>query len=58
MREMGYCPGIENYSRHITGRPQGEPPYSLLDYFPKNFLLFIDESHITVPQLNGHVQRR
>ncbi|MEK6791966.1 MAG: excinuclease ABC subunit UvrB [Deltaproteobacteria bacterium] len=53
LEEMGYCPGIENYSRHITGRPQGEPPYSLLDYFPKNFLLFIDESHITVPQLGA-----
>ncbi len=51
--EMGYCPGIENYSRHITGRLPGEPPYTLIDYFPDDYLLFIDESHITVPQLNG-----
>ncbi len=51
--EMGYCPGIENYSRHISGRLPGEPPYTLIDYFPEDFLLFIDESHITVPQLNG-----
>ncbi|MBI5587635.1 MAG: excinuclease ABC subunit UvrB [Deltaproteobacteria bacterium] len=53
MEEMGYCPGIENYSRHITGRVAGEPPYTLIDYFPDDYLLFIDESHITVPQLNG-----
>ncbi len=53
LAEMGYCPGIENFSRHITGRLPGEPPYTLIDYFPKDFLLFIDESHITVPQLNG-----
>jgi len=53
MEEMGYCPGIENYSRHITGRLPGEPPYTLIDYFPEDFILFIDESHITVPQLNG-----
>lgn len=53
MEEMGYCPGIENYSRHISGRLPGEPPYTLLDYFPDDFLLFIDESHITIPQLNG-----
>ncbi len=51
--EMGYCPGIENYSRHITGRSPGEPPFTLIDYFPDDFLLFIDESHITVPQLNA-----
>ena len=51
--EMGYCPGIENYSRHITGRLPGEPPYTLMDYFPKDHLLFIDESHIGVPQLVG-----
>jgi len=51
--EMGYCPGIENYSRHITGREPGEPPFTLIDYFPDDFLLFIDESHITVPQLNA-----
>ncbi|MBI5237342.1 MAG: excinuclease ABC subunit UvrB [Deltaproteobacteria bacterium] len=53
LEEMGYCPGIENFSRHITGRLPGEPPYTLIDYFPKDFLLFVDESHITVPQLNG-----
>ncbi|MEW5762350.1 MAG: excinuclease ABC subunit UvrB [Bacillota bacterium] len=53
LREMGYCKGIENYSRHITGRAPGEPPYTLLDYFPDDFLVFIDESHITVPQLGG-----
>ena len=53
MEEMGYCPGIENYSRHISGRAPGEPPYTLIDYFPDDYLLFIDESHITVPQLNG-----
>ncbi|MBI5827202.1 MAG: excinuclease ABC subunit UvrB [Deltaproteobacteria bacterium] len=51
--EMGYCPGIENYSRHITGRLSGEAPYTLIDYFPDDYLLFIDESHITIPQLNG-----
>jgi excinuclease ABC subunit B len=53
MIEMGYCHGIENYSRHLTGRAPGEPPPTLLDYFPKEFLVIIDESHITVPQLNG-----
>lgn len=53
LEEMGYCPGIENYSRHITGRPPGEPPYTLIDYFPKDFIMFIDESHISVPQLGG-----
>jgi len=53
MIEMGYCHGIENYSRHLTGRAPGEPPPTLLDYFPKNFLVIIDESHISVPQLNG-----
>jgi excinuclease ABC subunit B len=53
MMEMGYCHGIENYSRHLTGRNPGEPPPTLLDYFPKDFLLMIDESHITIPQLNG-----
>jgi excinuclease ABC subunit B len=53
MLEMGYCHGIENYSRHLTGRSPGEPPPTLLDYFPKDFLVIIDESHITVPQLNG-----
>ena len=53
MAEIGYCHGIENYSRHLTGRMPGEPPPTLLDYFPRDFLTIIDESHITVPQLNG-----
>ncbi len=51
--ELGYCNGIENYSRHLTGRSPGEPPPTLLDYFPEDFLVFIDESHIAVPQLGG-----
>ena len=53
MQELGYCHGIENYSRHLTGRKPGEPPPTLLDYFPEDFLLFIDESHIGIPQLRG-----
>jgi excinuclease ABC subunit B len=53
LRELGYCQGIENYSRHLTGRKAGEPPPSLLDYYPKDYLLFIDESHVTIPQLIG-----
>ncbi len=53
IREIGYCNGIENYSRHLSGRPAGEPPETLLDYFPKDFLTVIDESHVTVPQLGG-----
>jgi excinuclease ABC subunit B len=53
LEEMGYCPGIENYSRHLTGRNPGEPPPTLLSYFPDDFLLFIDESHVTVPQIGG-----
>ena len=53
MREVGYCSGIENYSRHIAGRPPGSRPYCLLDYFPKGFLLVADESHVTVPQIGG-----
>ncbi|HOW87018.1 MAG TPA: excinuclease ABC subunit UvrB [Candidatus Aminicenantes bacterium] len=53
LREFGYCPGIENYSRHLTGRAPGEPPYTLLDYFPQDFLTIIDESHVTVPQIGG-----
>ncbi len=53
IQELGYCNGIENYSRHLTGRRTGEPPPTLLDYFPDDFLLFIDESHIGVPQLGG-----
>src|SRR5450432_3942309 len=53
IKSMGYCHGIENYSRHFTGRMPGEPPPTLLDYFPRDFLLFIDESHQTVPQLHA-----
>lgn len=53
MKEVGYCSGIENYSRHITGRKPGQRPYTLLDYFPKDFLMFIDESHQTIPQLRA-----
>ncbi|HSM73590.1 MAG TPA: excinuclease ABC subunit UvrB, partial [Desulfobacterales bacterium] len=53
MQELGYCNGIENYSRHLTGRAPGQPPPTLLDYFPEDLLIFIDESHIAVPQLNG-----
>ena len=53
LEEMGFCHGIENYSRYLDGRRPGEPPYTLLDYFPDDFLIFIDESHITVPQLAG-----
>ena len=53
LREVGYCSGIENYSRHISGRKPGEPPATLLDYFPSDFLMFIDESHVTIPQLRG-----
>jgi excinuclease ABC subunit B len=53
MQEMGYCNGIENYSMHIDGRQPGEPPFTLLDYFPKDYLLIIDESHVAVPQLHA-----
>ena len=53
IKAMGFCHGIENYSRHFTGRLPGEPPPTLLDYFPRDFLMFIDESHGTVPQLRG-----
>ena len=53
IKSVGYCHGIENYSRHFSGRLPGEPPPTLLDYFPKDYLLFIDESHVTVPQLHG-----
>lgn len=53
IEEMGYCTGIENYSRHLDGRDPGTPPSCLLDYFPENFLLFIDESHISIPQIGG-----
>ncbi|HEX8974336.1 MAG TPA: excinuclease ABC subunit UvrB [Patescibacteria group bacterium] len=53
MREIGYCNGVENYSRYLTGRNEGEPPYTLVDYFPEDFLLVIDESHVTIPQLSA-----
>ena len=53
LRETGFCHGIENYSRHLTGRRPGEPPYTLLDFFPDDFLIVIDESHLTIPQLGG-----
>jgi excinuclease ABC subunit B len=53
LREIGYCPGVENYSRHLSGRGPGERPYTLIDYFPKDYLLFVDESHVTVPQVRG-----
>ena len=56
MEQMGYCNGIENYSMHIDGRQPGEPPFTLLDYFPKDFLLVVDESHVTVPQLHGQYE--
>jgi excinuclease ABC subunit B len=53
IKSVGYCHGIENYSRHFSGRQPGEPPPTLIDYFPRDFLLFIDESHVTIPQLHG-----
>jgi len=53
LREIGYCPGVENYSRHLSGRKAGERPFTLMDYFPKEFLCVIDESHATVPQVRG-----
>ena len=53
MAEAGYCNGIENYSRHLTGRAPGQPPETLIDFFPKNFLMFIDESHVSLPQIRG-----
>ena len=53
MKELGYCSGIENYSRHISGRLPGSSPYTLLDFFPKDFLMVIDESHVTIPQVRG-----
>ena len=56
IQEMGYCNGIENYSMHIDGRQPGEPPFTLLDYFPDDYLLVIDESHVTVPQLHGQYE--
>ncbi len=56
LREVGFCNGIENYSRHIDGRAAGSPPFTLLDYFPEDFLVVIDESHVTVPQLHGQFE--
>ena len=56
MQEVGYCNGIENYSGPIDGRAYGEPPYTLLDYFPEDWLLVIDESHVAVPQLHGQYE--
>ena len=53
MQELGYCTGIENYSRHLDGRKEGDPPATLLDYFPDDFVLFADESHISIPQVGG-----
>ncbi len=53
MREIGYCSGVENYSRYFDGRKEGEPPFTLLDYFPKDFVVFIDESHMTIPQIRA-----
>jgi excinuclease ABC subunit B len=53
IKELGYCNGIENYSRHLSGRTEGEPPPTLLDYFPKDYLLVVDESHVTLPQVRG-----
>ena len=53
MNEMGYCSGIENYSRHLANRKAGEPPFTLVNYFPKDFLLVIDESHVTLPQIRA-----
>ena len=53
LREVGYCSGVENYSRHLSQRNPGEPPWTLMDYFPEDYLLFVDESHMTVPQIRG-----
>lgn len=53
MQEMGFCPGIENYSRHLSGRPPGSRPFTLIDFFPEDFLLIVDESHATIPQIGG-----
>jgi excinuclease ABC subunit B len=55
MKEMGWCKGIENYSRHLDGRPAGTPPMTLMDYFPEDFLIVVDESHITIPQIHGMI---
>ena len=58
LEQMGRCKGIENYSRHLSGRAPGEPPPTLIDYFPKDYLLLVDESHQTLPQIAVDVQRR
>ena len=58
LKTLGYCHGVENYSRHLTGKLAGEPPDTLLAYFPKNFLTIIDESHIAAPQIRGNVRGR
>jgi len=58
LQEVGYCSGIENYSRHLAGREAGSTPATLLDYFPDDYLVFIDESHVTVPQIRAMLQRR
>ena len=55
MKEMGWCKGVENYSRHLDGRPEGTPPMTLVDYFPDDFLIVVDESHITIPQIHGMI---
>ncbi len=54
--EVGYCSGIENYSRYLSGREDGESPPTMFDYLPKNALVIVDESHVTIPQLGGNVQ--
>jgi excinuclease ABC subunit B len=58
LQEMGFCNGIENYSRHLTGRKPGDRPFCLIDFFPKDFLLMVDESHVTRAADRRHVQRR
>ena len=55
LREAGYCTGVENYSRHLSGRAPGSPPWTLLDYFPEDFLIVVDESHVTIPQIHGMI---
>ena len=53
LKELGFCSGIENYSRNLEGRPEGSHPFTLIDYFPKDFVIFVDESHQTIPQIGG-----
>ena len=53
LEEMGFCQGIENYSRHLSNRPPGSRPFTLIDYFPDDFLIIVDESHVTIPQIRG-----